>query len=309
MAGTPGGKDGTSLPRWLSLRLRALRAFSLPVSVLPVLVATAAVRPIRQWDWPVLTASAIGVALLHAAGNLLNDYFDFRHGVDRAVAGDDRRPGRLLVRGDLRPRDVLAEALACLLLAAAVTAYLLWRRGAAIGYLALATVAGLYSYTGPPLRLKYRAMGEVLIFLLFGPGLMLGAAFAQTGKAEWALLPLSSAVGCATTGILVGNNIRDHKEEAAAGVRTLAHLAGAGPARVLYVLLEAGAVVALAVLASAGLAPRVLVLAPLALLLLIGPLRAVWRGQRLADIDAQTARFQTVLLCGILAAYLLDPPG
>ena len=93
---------------WLGKRLRALRAFSLPVSVLPVLVATAAVRPPAQWDWPILFASMLGVALLHCAGNLLNDYFDFRSGVDRKVEGDEGRPGRLLVRGQLRPKDILA---------------------------------------------------------------------------------------------------------------------------------------------------------------------------------------------------------
>ena len=82
---------------WLSKRLGALRAFSLPVSVLPVLVATAAVREPGQWDWPILIASMLAVALLHCAGNLFNDYFDFRSGVDHKTEGDEGRPGRFLV--------------------------------------------------------------------------------------------------------------------------------------------------------------------------------------------------------------------
>ncbi len=101
----------------LATRLRALRAFSFPVSVLPVVVATAIVRPLSEWDWPILIASMLGVVLLHGAGNLFNDYFDFKSGVDHKQDGDELRPGRFLVRGELAPKDIFVEALVCLLLA------------------------------------------------------------------------------------------------------------------------------------------------------------------------------------------------
>ncbi|MDP6381344.1 MAG: UbiA family prenyltransferase, partial [Phycisphaerae bacterium] len=81
------------------------------------MVATAAAIPAAQWHWEVLVASVLGVVLLHAAGNLLNDYFDFRSGVDRKVEGDEGRPGRVLVRGELAPKEVLLEAIVCLMLA------------------------------------------------------------------------------------------------------------------------------------------------------------------------------------------------
>lgn len=162
----------------LGKRLRALRAFSFPVSVLPVLVATALVSPPAQWHWDILIASMLGVALLHAAGNLFNDYFDFRSGVDRKVEDDENRPGRLLVHGQLAPKDVLAEALICLLLALPVGCYLIARCGPTVLWFAGAAGLGCYCYTGPPLKLKYRALGEPLIFIVFGPLLMLGAGFA-----------------------------------------------------------------------------------------------------------------------------------
>ena len=152
---------------WLRVRYTALRTFSLPVSVLPVVLAVAVVRSVAQWHWGTLAASVFGVALLHAAGNLLNDYFDFRSGVDGKVHGDEGRPGRLLVRGKLKPRDVAAEAFGCLLLAAPMGAYLIWRCGFGILWFGLAALAALYAYTGPPLKLKYRALGELLIFLVF----------------------------------------------------------------------------------------------------------------------------------------------
>lgn len=291
----PSGKAGRPAPR-LSTHLRSLRLFSLPVSVLPVLVVTAAVLPIGQWRWDVLIAAAIGAGCLHLTGNLLNDYFDFRHGVDRKVAGDEGRPGRLLVRGELLPRDVLAEAGVCGLLALGASAYLVWRCGVPILYFGAAAAVSLYAYTGPPFHLKYRAMGEPLIFLTFGPILMLGAAFAQTGGLEWTALALSVPVGLATTAILVGNNIRDQDEDQDARIRTIARVAGIRAVRALYVVLVSACVFGLAALGAAGWAHREVMLAPLLLALLAKPLACVWRGRRLADIDARTARFETVLL-------------
>jgi 1,4-dihydroxy-2-naphthoate polyprenyltransferase len=285
--------------------LRALRAFSLPASVLPVFVAVAAAVPAARWEWDVLLASAAGAALLHLGGNLLNDYFDFLNHVDRRTHDDDLRPGRLLVHRQLLPRDVLAEAGACLALALVAAAYLTWRCGAGIAWFGLAGLTGAYVYTGPPLKLKYRALGEAVIFLVFGPLLMLGAAWAQTGQLELAAFLASLPVGLATTAILVGNNVRDREEDLQAGIRTIGSFAGGKAARAAYLALVFTSAVGLAVLGACGAGPRGLLAAPLALGLIAKPASAVWKGRRIPDIDAQTARFEAVLLALAFAAYVV----
>ena len=293
---------------WLTLRLRALRAFSFPVSVLPVVVVAAAVRPVGQWQWDVLAASALGVMLLHATGNLLNDYFDFRSGVDRRLTDDAQRPGRFLVRGELLPRDVLIEAGACLVLLTPVAAYLLWRCGLGLLWFGGAALVGLYAYTGWPLHLKYRALGEPLIFVVFGPVLLLGAGYAQTGQVSWTMGILSVPIGLATTAILVGNNVRDQQEDGDAGVVTLTHRVGLRAARVLYVVLVVGSVVGTGAIGVAGLGPLGLGAAPVLLVALWEPLRAIARHERLPDIDARTAGFETLLLL-FTAAVLIAGGG
>jgi 1,4-dihydroxy-2-naphthoate octaprenyltransferase len=284
---------------------RALRAFSLPLSVLPVVAATAAARPPGKWNVPVLAASVAAVALLHLAGNLLNDYFDFRSGVDRRLAGDSGRPGRLLVRGELPPRHVLTAAAVCLVLAAPPAGWLVWRRGPALAWFGAAAVVGLYAYTGPPLKLKYRALGEPVVFLLFGPLLMTAAAMAQTGRLETPAMLLSVPVGLGTAAVLAGNNLRDRREDAAGSVTTLAGLLGEAGGRWLYVALVASAAGGLAGLAAAGLAPRPLLGAPVAMLLLLGTFRRLRRG-RVPDIDVRTAGYQTVLLAGVIASLVVE---
>ena len=294
----------TSRGQWLSRRVRALRTFSFPVSVGPVLVATAAALPPARWRWDVLAASVLAAALLHGAGNLLNDYFDFRSGVDAREGDDGARPGRLLVRGTLKPRDVLMEAAACLALTLPLAGYIGWRCGPAPLLFAAAGALALYAYTGPPLHLKYRALGEPLIFLVFGPLLMLGSAWAQTDRWEWAVLRLSIPIGWATTAILVGNNLRDVEEDSAAGIATLVSVIGLRAGRILYAGLVLAALLGVAALGALGLAPMVLVLAPALVLLHLGPLCAVLRGDRTVDIDAKTARFEAVFLLFLFVALV-----
>jgi len=284
---------------------KAVRAFSLPVSVLPVFLATAAVLRPSQWRWDVLICAAVGAGLLHCAGNLLNDYFDFLSKVDRRTRDDDFRPGRLLVYRLLLPRDVMIEAIVCLAAVAAISGYLIWQCGPGLVGFVLAAVAGLYAYTGPPFRLKYHALGEAVIFVTFGPLLMLGAAWVQTGRLELTALLLSLPVGLATTAILVGNNFRDRQEDAQAGIKTIGHFAGGNVARFTYLATVISSTLAVAAIAAAGRGPRPLIFAPLTLGLLAKPLRFILKGQRLPDIDAQTARFETILLLGVLATYVV----
>jgi len=288
----------------LGVRFRALRAFSLPVSVFPVWVATAAARRPEQWHWGALIAFTLGVALLHAAGNLLNDYFDFRSGVDRKVSGDEKRPGRFLVRGEMTPAEVLAQALGCLALSVPFAAYLVWTSGPQMLLFGGVAAVAVYAYTGPPLQLKYRALGEPLIFLVFGPCLMTGAAYAQTGAFEWSAVLLSVPVGFATTAILVGNNIRDHQEDSEARITTIAQVAGKA-ARLLYIFLVVTSAIGVAILSFTRFAPAVLGLSPVLLLLVVRALTKVWRGERLPDIDVQTARFESALLLFMLAGLIL----
>jgi 1,4-dihydroxy-2-naphthoate octaprenyltransferase len=304
-----GRSNSAGRLRWLAIRVRALRAFSFPISVLPVVVATAAVRPITEWDWRILVGSVVGVALLHAAGNLLNDYFDYRSGVDRRETGDEGRPGRLLIRGEITLRGVLVESLVCLALVVPIAVYVVSRRGPGLLWFGAAAVCGLYAYTGPPFQLKYRALGELVIFLVFGPFLMLGAAYAQAGQLEWNVLFYAVPVGLMTTAVLVGNNLRDFQEDQEARIVTLAHVAGESAMRLLYVALVVSSALFLAVLGVIGLAPASLVASPFALILLLRPLASVWRGERVADIDVWTARFETVLLLFLGTVLVISGPA
>ena len=94
--------DRGPLTHRIMLAFRATRPFSFPCSVMPVLVATAAVRPIGEWLWGRFAASLVAVLGVHICANLLNDYFDFMSGLDVEEDGFTGRPGRMLVSGEIK---------------------------------------------------------------------------------------------------------------------------------------------------------------------------------------------------------------
>ncbi|MHC4481547.1 MAG: prenyltransferase, partial [Planctomycetota bacterium] len=191
-------------------------------------------------------------------------------------------------------------------LAAPLGAYLLLRCGPALLWFGGGALFGLYAYTGPPLQLKYRSAGEAVIFVVFGPLLVTGAAYAQLGRWDWGALLLSLPVGLLTTAVLLGNNIRDLEEDDEAQIRTLAHGLGPRLARTLY----AGAVlappVAVAALVAAGqLGPGAL----LCVVSLVPGYRLVRRSRgavRMPDVDARTARVATLFLLTLLVGLTLS---
>ncbi len=290
----------------LKLWVLATRPFSFPCSMVPVVIATAAVAPVRAWRWDAFAACILAVLSLHVAANLLNDYFDFTSGVDTRLDEEGDRPGRMLVAGAFTPRGFARGAALALGVAALACAYLTWRAGPLVPAFYVLAVAGLYYYTAPPLKLKARGLGEVMMVIWFGPALVAGVAYVQVGAFPLPLMLMGVPIGFLTTAILVANNLRDLEEDAAGGVRTLAHRIGPRAAAWLYVFLVVGAPGGITLVGLACGRP-LLALTMLSLLTVIGPVRAVLAGRRLPDIDARTARLP--LSVGAIATAVLVCTG
>jgi len=290
----------------LAARFRALRAFSFPLSLLPIVVAAAVVRPVDEWRWDTLAASLGAVMLFHAAGNMINDCFDYIRGVDIGRETYRGRLGAVLVAGELEVSDMAYGALVCLLLAALPMAYLAGALGAGVLWFAVPAVFALYAYTGPPFRLKHRGLGELVIFPVFGPALMLGAAYAQTVEVEWRVLMLSLPVGFATTAVLAGNNLRDFDEDREAGIRTLAHALGRRGAGALYAALVSAFALGIGAMGASGLGPWQLGLVPALLPLHFRAMGSALKGEAAVDVDARAVRFESLVLIVVLAIYMFS---
>jgi len=76
-------------------------------------------------------------------------------------------------------------------------------------------------YTAPPVRLVHRGLGEIAVFLGFGPIMTLGAYYVQAKSWSWEALYASVPVGLLVAMILYVNEIPDRAGDGAAGKRTL----------------------------------------------------------------------------------------
>jgi 1,4-dihydroxy-2-naphthoate octaprenyltransferase len=125
-------------------------------------------------------------------------------------------------------------------------------------------------YTAPPFRLVYRGLGEIAVFLGFGPLMLLGAYVVQTGGLlSWEPFVASIPVALLVALILYVNEIPDRRGDALAGKRTLPVRLGRSAVIAGYRLAASGAYAAVVLGVVAGILPVtaliVLLTIPLAL--------------------------------------------
>ena len=225
---------------------RATRAYSLPASVVPVLLGTALAfrgnggTAHGHFDGTLFLVVLLGSILAHFGANVLNDYFDF-------ILGVDTRPEHgsgVLTGGHMTARETLVFGLVLLAGAAGCGLFVGVNRVAVVMPLALLGLGCAVLY---PAILKKYALGDLLIVLAFGLGLTLGAYGVQTGsltgRAWWQVSLFSVPVCLLVDAILHANNLRDAPDDRTARVHTMATVLSARNARLWHQFLLFGPLV------------------------------------------------------------------
>ena len=217
------------------------RPISLPQSMLPALTAVALSIGAGSFSVVAAIASVIGVICLHFGMNLMDDWFDYKVGsaeARQAVANEGFR-GRMtkypyLTSGEATPSQLL-KAIACFVgIAALMGLIVLYLRGwMVLGWMAAGLLIGV-SYSGWPLKLGYRGLGELVIFLMFGPLMMTGVYYAITGTLDTKIAWLSVAVGLLVTNIVYSHSVLDAIPDQKMGKKTMAHLMGSGKGQIFF---------------------------------------------------------------------------
>ena len=215
--------------------LFALRPWSFTASITPVaLGSTLAYKSTGSFDPFIFLTTVFSALCVHAAGNLVNTYYDYIRGIDNKKSDD-----RTLVDKHLEPQDVAWFGGMFYICGCAGFLLLTFLSPAKMEHLALVYFCGLSSsflYTGG-LGLKYIALGDLLIVFTFGPLTVVFAFLTQAGQLT--LFPFLYAVPIAlnTEAILHSNNARDMDTDRLAGIVTLAILLGHSGSYILFCVL------------------------------------------------------------------------
>ena len=213
----------------------ALRPWSFTASLTPVALGSClAYKDVNSFSIMIFLTACITALSVHAAGNLVNTYFDYMKGIDSKKSDD-----RTLVDQLLQPNDVATMGGIFYFMGCVGFALLTVISPTKMEHLALIYFGGLSSsflYTGG-LGLKYIALGDLAIFLTFGPVTVLFAYLSQGGVLNWIPLFYALPLALNTSAILHSNNTRDMKTDKDAGIVTLAILIGETASAILFALL------------------------------------------------------------------------
>lgn len=219
----------------LSAYLIALRPWSFSASMMPVILgALLCWKTTGFFNVIILFLTAIAVLGVHAAGNLVNTYYDYMKGVDSKVSDD-----RTLVDHILSPEQVVRLGGILYSIGAISLVFLVALSPAKMEHLALLFFGGLsgsFLYTGG-IGLKYYALGDIVILITFGPLSVLFSYLVQCGQFQALSLLYAVPLALHTEAILHSNNTRDIHTDQRAGALTLATLLGRQSSYALYCIL------------------------------------------------------------------------
>ena len=244
----------------LKVWYHALRPFSYPASIVPVMVGSVIAWQIGPVDLFLFVITLIGSVAAQAGTNLANEYLDFVQGVDRE---DSLGPAGVIIKKELSPRQVFRAAATAFSVACAIGLYLTWRVGWFILMLTVVSALAAWFYTAKPLAFGYRGLGEPEVFIFMGPITVLGSYYVQTKTATLTPLLVSFPIGFLVMAILHANNLRDVAQDdqrnrvtwAVLARRWLGAKTGRAMSNLLYYAMIAAPYFIIMLLASLGITP------------------------------------------------------
>ncbi len=220
-------------PRW-RIWLLATRPKTLWAAVAPVIIGAAIAVDDGFLHVESFLAALLGAVFIQIGTNLANDYFDFKKAIDTPDRVGPLRVTQagLVTPGQMRNATVIAFSIAFL-----IGIYLVYRGGWPIVAIGLSSILFGVLYTGGPFPLGYNGLGDLFVFIFFGPIAVGGTYYVMAQSITSTALLSGISPGLLSMAILVVNNIRDIKTDSAAGKKTLAVRLGRRFSEIQYLVI------------------------------------------------------------------------
>jgi len=218
-----------SLKAWLMLP----RFQFLPLTIIMVSLGTAIAAYEGFFHFGHFLLAMFGSILVHMTVNVINDYHDFVDGIDLNTQRTPFSGGSGVLPLDLlKPKQAFWFATICLLIAMVIGFYFVMVKGWLLFPLLLVAGFSAYFYN---VYLSKWFMGEIFAGLSFGPLLVLGSYYVQTGRYSWETLVASLAPGILTSNLLFLNEFPDWEADRGGGRRHFVISLGKKDASYLFV--------------------------------------------------------------------------
>jgi 1,4-dihydroxy-2-naphthoate octaprenyltransferase len=203
----------------ISVWLRVIRVRFLVASIIAVSVGLA----ITWWHTGNISIfdailTMCGVLALHASVDLLNDYWDFKRGIDTTTHRTKMSGGSgVLPEGLLKPAQVYAAGIAFLIIGTAIGIYFVATDGIVIGIILAFAVISIYFYST---KIVDWGLAEVFVAIK-GSMIVMGTYFVQTSQITEQSVLGGIVIGVLSSLVLFITSFPDHDADKAKGRKTL----------------------------------------------------------------------------------------
>ena len=205
---------------WLLRWLLMVRAVVLVLTVNSVLIGVVLALESTAPPWDRVLALSVGLVLAHATNNLINDWVDHRTGVDKDNYFRRQYGAHVLEDGLVSPFQFACVTATTGGFALVCATYLL-EDLQFDGVVVALTIVGAFFvlfYTWP---LKHFALGELAVFLVWGPLMTAGSYYVLTAQLSVEVLLVSVAAGIGPALVILGKHMDKYGHDVAAGIHTL----------------------------------------------------------------------------------------
>lgn len=163
----------------------------------------------------------VGLMLAHLASNMANDYFDVKHGVDHKDSPTSQYRSHPLLSGSINKGSFKTAIVVTYMVALILGLAIAWIRGLPVlMFTALGLFFGLF-YTADPVVYKAKSLGEISVFMVWGPLMVGGSYYVLTDSIDYVPMLVSTPVGILVSLVLLANNLRDVEYDKSVGVETI----------------------------------------------------------------------------------------
>ncbi len=222
--------------------LHALRLRTLPLSLSGIIMGSGLALYKGFFDTNIFVLALITTVLFQILSNLANDYGDSQKGTDNIHRIG---PVRSVQSGVISLKEMKTAILLTSILAL-ISATLLIYFGAkslssevVIFYsiLAIACVVAAITYTVGKRAYGYAGLGDIMVFLFFGPVSVMGVYSLFSKDLDLATITPSVVFGLLSVAVLNLNNMRDIKNDAQSGKKTIVVKIGSDFAKFYHVII------------------------------------------------------------------------